>query len=55
MANDRLTNIAILSIEESRIDLELFVDELDVNHNNRRINFINILYCRLTFYRLLFT
>ena len=40
MANDRLTNLAILSIEESRtddIDLELFVDEFDVNHDNRGI------------------
>ena len=41
MTNDRLTNLAILSIEESRtenIDSELFVDEFDVNHDNRRID-----------------
>ena len=41
VANDRLANLVILSIEQSRtenIDLELFVDEFDVNHDNRRIN-----------------
>ena len=40
MANDRLTNHAILSLEDrmENIDLELFIDELDDRHINRRIN-----------------
>ena len=40
MANDRLTNLAILSLEEraENIDLELFVDEFDARHDKRRIN-----------------
>ena len=40
MANDRLTNLAILSLEEraENIDLELFVYEFDARHDNRRIN-----------------
>lgn len=40
MANDRLSNIALLSIESARaegIDLESFVDEFDSRHGNRRI------------------
>ena len=40
MANDRLTNLAILSLEDrtESIDLELFTDEFDARHENRRIN-----------------
>ena len=40
MANDRLTNLAILPLEDrtENIDLELFIDEFDVRHINRRIN-----------------
>ena len=40
MTNDRLSNIALLSIESLRaekIDLECFVDDFDSRHNNRRI------------------
>ena len=40
MTNDRLSNIALLSIESLRaekIDLECFVDDFDSRHNNSRI------------------
>lgn len=40
MSNERLTNIALLSIERvttDSIDLERFVDEFDYRHDNRRI------------------
>lgn len=40
MSNERLTNLALLSIESNRaeqIDLEDFVDEFDARHENRRI------------------
>lgn len=40
MCNDRLSNIAILSIESGRLkslDLNEFVDEFDAKHNNRRL------------------
>ena len=39
MANDRLTNLAILSLEDrtENIDLELFI-EFDARHINKRIN-----------------
>ena len=40
MSNERLSNIALLSIERARaedIDLDSFVDEFDSRHENRRI------------------
>ena len=40
MTSERLSNIAILSIESKRaesIDLDNFVDEFDSRHDNRRI------------------
>ena len=40
MSNDRLSNIALLSIESARaenINLEDFVDEFDSRHDNCRI------------------
>ena len=46
MSNDRLSNIALLSIESARpesINLENFVDKFDSGHDNRRINYTNIL------------
>ena len=43
--NDRLNNIALLSIESARaqiINLEDFVDEFDSRYDKRRIKFILI-------------
>ena len=40
MCNDRLSNIAILSVESGRVkslDLDEFVDEFDAKHNNRKL------------------
>ena len=40
MGNDRLSNLAVLSIESMRVkrlDLEEFVDRFAENHRNRRI------------------
>ena len=41
MRDDRLSNLAVLSIESKRaiaLDLDNFVDEFDRRHQNRRIN-----------------
>ena len=40
MANERLSNIDLLSVEwvrAEKIDLDDFVDEFDSRHDNRRI------------------
>jgi len=40
MTSERLSNIALLSIESVRpekIDLDEFVDEFDIRHDNRKI------------------
>ena len=40
MTSDRLSNIALLSIESKRaesIDMDSFVDEFDSRHANRKI------------------
>ena len=40
MCHDRLSQLALLSIESNRaesLDLEQFVDEFDSRHDNRRI------------------
>jgi hypothetical protein len=40
MTDDRLRNIAVLSIETVRaeaIDLDAFVDEIDCKHSNRKL------------------
>ena len=42
MCHDRLSQLALLSIESNRraesLDLEQFVDDFDSRHDNRRIN-----------------
>ena len=48
MCHDRLSHLALLSIESNRaqsIDLEQFGDEFDSRHDNRRIKFLHILFC----------
>ena len=45
MTNERLSNLALLSIEAKRaeaVDREVFVDEFDARHDNRRINYADI-------------